>query len=114
VSDVKADDLVNQLRSRMVQPLISASEAKLLQSTVNEIERLRTRSERSGAIWLHNEGDQVIVSIEHRGAWVELIRESTSGPISHIVEPSGIRERITKAPTYDERPATFLSDGLTP
>lgn len=42
------------------------------------------------AIWLRRIGDYVVVFVEAGGKWVEVIREHYDGPISHIVEPSGI------------------------
>lgn len=52
------------------------------------------------AIWLKRENDDTLtVSVEAGGQWVEVIREHGEGPISHIVEPSGITRRIKEAAT---------------
>ena len=50
------------------------------------------------AIWLKRENDNALtVSVEVGGKWVEVIREHADGPISHIVEPSGIEKRIKES-----------------
>lgn len=50
-------------------------------------------------IWLRSDhlGVDLTVLVEHDGQWVPVIRESASGPISHIVEVGGINEAIKKA-----------------
>lgn len=49
------------------------------------------------AIWLRREGDFAVVLIEKDGAFVEVIREPLDGPFSHIVEPSGIKAKLSEA-----------------
>jgi|ERR1700758_1932953 len=50
-------------------------------------------------IWLRSDhlGVDLTVLVEHDGQWVPVIRETSGGPISHIVEVSGINEAIKKA-----------------
>jgi len=72
------------------------------------------RVQRSGAIRLRSEDEYAVVEIEHRGRWVELIREHFgAGPVCHVIEPSGIRAR-TDLPSHEDQPPTFASDGLMP
>lgn len=44
-------------------------------------------------IMLRGDGKDIVVEAEVEGRWVEVIREFAANPdtISHIVEPSGIR-----------------------
>lgn len=42
-------------------------------------------------------GDHAIVKVEQNGQWVEVIREFLDSNFSHIVEPSGMRDRIARA-----------------
>ena len=68
-------------------------------------------------IRLRNEGDYIIVEVEHDKRFIEVIRDyhPDKGPICHIVEIGGINAAILKAvPYYDQRPATYSSDGLIP
>lgn len=48
------------------------------------------------AIMLKSEGDYAIVEIEVNGKWIELIRERSDSPFSHIIEPAGIELAIVK------------------
>lgn len=48
------------------------------------------------AIWLRREGDRVVVSVEHKEMWIDVISESAGGPFSHIVEPAGIEKCINE------------------
>jgi len=58
------------------------------------------------AIWLKRENDNSLtVSVEDGGKWVEVIREPGDGPISHIVEPSGIDRRIKGLPDESNVPS---------
>jgi hypothetical protein len=41
-------------------------------------------------IMLRNEGDYTIVEAEIGASWIEVIRERSDGPFSHIVEPTGM------------------------
>lgn len=43
-------------------------------------------------IHLVTEGADIVVRAEVDGRWVEVIRELNDGPISHIVEPGGIKD----------------------
>lgn len=45
-------------------------------------------------IKLERQGGDMVVSVDARGEWVEVIRERADGPISHIVEQSGIESAI--------------------
>jgi len=48
-------------------------------------------------VWLKNLGDEIIVSVEVDGAWVDVITEYVGRmefAVSHIVEPLGIRKKI--------------------
>ncbi len=40
---------------------------------------------------LTSEGGYAVVSIEHNGHWVVLMRESLTAPFSHCISPNGIR-----------------------
>jgi hypothetical protein len=62
-----------------------------------QAERVAVMSERS--IWLRREESHVVVCVEAGGNWVEVIREPSDCPFSHIVEPSGITRRIKEAAT---------------
>ena len=57
------------------------------------------RVDRSGAIRLRRDGNYAVVEIEHEGNFVELIREYLEGPFCHIIEPAGIRQRVS--PTWE-------------
>src|ERR1700761_5193849 len=50
-------------------------------------------------IWLRSDhlGVDLTVLVEHGGQWIPVIRETSGGPISHIVEVGGINEAIKKA-----------------
>ena len=54
----------------------------------------------NNAIWLRRDGDYVVVLVETKidgmSAWAPLMREHFDGPFSHIIEPSGIVDRIAK------------------
>lgn len=50
------------------------------------------------AIWLRREGNRVIVSVEDREMWVDVISEVLDSPFSHIVEPAGIERCIKESP----------------
>lgn len=39
----------------------------------------------------------VYVSVQVNGEWIEVIKEFRDSPFSHIVEPSGIAERVRAA-----------------
>lgn len=65
------------------------------------------------AIWLKRENDNSLtVSVEAGGQWVEVIREHGDGPISHIVEPSGIQRRIKEAATEHAEKDLAASGGI--
>lgn len=65
------------------------------------------------AIWLKRENDDTLtVSVEAGGKWVEVIREHGEGPISHIVEPSGIERRIKEAATEASEQDLRASGGI--
>ena len=42
------------------------------------------------AIWLRREGNHVLVEVEHKGKFVEVIREVLDSHFSDIIEPAGI------------------------
>lgn len=70
------------------------------------------RVERSGAIRLRRDGNYAVVEIEHDGNFVELIREYIKSPFYHIIEPAGIRQRVS--PTWEESTVALYPDsGLT-
>jgi hypothetical protein len=46
-------------------------------------------------LWLRQEGSDAVVLIEVGGHFVEVIRERSDGPFSHIVEPAGMRNAIS-------------------
>ena len=65
------------------------------------------------AIHLKRENDDTLtVSIEAGGKWVEVIREHAEGPISHIVESSGITRRIKEAATEASEQDLRASGGI--
>jgi len=65
------------------------------------------------AIWLKRENDNSLtVSVEDGGKWVEVIREHGDGPISHIVEPSGIKRLIKEAATEHSEKDLAASGGI--
>lgn len=49
------------------------------------------------ALWLVAEGDYAVLKIEYNGEWVTLIRERMDSPFSHIIEPTGIENELSKA-----------------
>ena len=46
---------------------------------------------------LKREVDDMVVSIEVGGKWINVIREPAEGPISHIVEPAGMEKSVKEA-----------------
>lgn len=47
------------------------------------------------ALGLFTEGSHIYLRIEvKKGQWVDLIKERIDGPISHIIEPIGIKQKI--------------------
>lgn len=52
-----------------------------------------------GVIELKRDGDHIVVSVERRGTYVEVIREYSPGetPIGHAVHPAGIDGELEKA-----------------
>jgi hypothetical protein len=52
-----------------------------------------------GIIELKRDGDYLIVSVERKGKYVEVIRtyEPDNGPLCHAVHPSGIDEKLKEA-----------------
>lgn len=65
------------------------------------------------AIWLKRENDNSLtVSVEAGGQWVEVIREHGDGPISHIVESSGIQRLIKEAATERSEKDLAASGGI--
>jgi hypothetical protein len=63
------------------------------------------------AIWLKREGTDTVVCIEAGEKWVEVIREPSCCPFSHIVEPSGITRRIKEA-AEDSLEHQLLASGV--
>ena len=46
------------------------------------------------ALMLRAEGEYAILEIEFNGKWAELIRERLDSPFSHIIEPTGIYNKV--------------------
>ena len=51
------------------------------------------------AVRLETTGNDMVVSVETVNGWIEVIRESNTGPISHICEESGLRRANADAAT---------------
>ena len=49
-----------------------------------------------GGVWLVANAGSIEVLVEVNGKWLSVIDEINDGPISHIVEPSGIKKGIVR------------------
>ena len=50
-------------------------------------------------VWLLAIGDYSIAKVEVNEQWIEVIREHKEGAYSHIIEPTGIRKKVTRIGT---------------
>ena len=57
-----------------------------------DLERKAREREKITAIWLRQEGKDIVVLFEREGKWYQAIREYEGTAFSHIIEAGGIRE----------------------